>query len=129
LNRLAVFLGCVLTSTACHPEPASRIATPIPKEICDQAQAAVEKLTEAGALILRSPTEGMIAQEAWLHIPEAPRDGLIRAVGIAATCAEGMPTLEQEVTIRSETGVVLSRRIVETSFSLPSDYQDTPTGF
>ena len=130
MKRWVILLGCVIAAfTACHPEPTPRAATPIPAEICDEAQAAVAELTEAGALFLNSPTEGVIAQEVWLRTPSAPRDGIIRAVGIAATCAKGTAKLQQEVTIRSETGMILTRRIVETSFSLPTDEDDTGVGF
>ena len=130
MKRRAILLGCMIVAiAACHPEPTPRAATPIPAEICDDAQAAVGQLTEAGALFLETPTEGVIAQEAWLSMPAEPRDGIIRAVGIAATCAEGTAKLQQEVTIRSETGMVLTRRIVETSFSLSTDENDVGVGF
>jgi hypothetical protein len=53
-------------------------------------------------------------------MPEAQREGLTRAMAIAAVCSEGTPKLDQEIVIRSETGMVLTRRIVQTSFSLPA---------
>jgi hypothetical protein len=105
--------------TGCEPEPPQRVASALPRQICDQAQEAVAGATKTGALILKSPVEGVVAHEAWLPMREPDRDGLTRAMGVAATCAEGTPRLQQEVVIRSETGLVLTRRIVETSVSLP----------
>jgi hypothetical protein len=85
-----------------------------------EAQTAVTQATKGNAIILSSPVEAMIAQESWLPMPEAQRDGLTRAMAIAAVCAEGIPKHEQEIVIRSESGMVLTRRTVQTSFSLPA---------
>jgi hypothetical protein len=79
----------------------------------------LQEAIKGNAIILSSPVEATIAQETWLPISEAQRDGLTRAMAIAAVCAEGTPKLEQEIVIRSETGMILTRRIVQTSFSLP----------
>jgi hypothetical protein len=38
-------------------------------------------------------------------------------MALAATCA-GEPRLEQEVTVHSDTGTLLVRRVVQTSYSL-----------
>jgi hypothetical protein len=104
---------------ACEPEPEPRIAAALPKSVCDEAQAAMKEATKTGAMLLNNPLEGMIAQEAWLQMPESHRDSLTRTMGLAATCAGGTPQLQQEVMIRSETGTILTRRIIETSYSMP----------
>lgn len=114
LTAIVCLVGCELDSREERPA-----ATALPKKICDDAKAAVNEATKGGAVILNSPVEAVISQEAWLPLPEAQRDGLTRAMGIAATCAGGTPRHEQEVVIRSETGTVLTRRVIETSFSLP----------
>ncbi len=117
--KVAGAFAAIVLLAACEPAPEPRPpATALPKKICDDAEAAVKEATKTGALILNSPVEAMIAQASWLPLPEDQRDGLTRAMGIAATCA-GEPRHEQEVVIRSETGTILTRRIVETSFSLP----------
>jgi hypothetical protein len=121
MRVLAVF-AILLLLPACEAEPQQRPApTALPKKICDDAQAAVDQATKSGALVLTSPVEAMIAQESWLPIPEAQRDGLTRAMGIVATCKGGAPKHEQEVVIRNETGMILTRRIIPTSFSMPGD--------
>jgi hypothetical protein len=52
-------------------------------------------------------------------MPEAQSEGLTRAMAVAAVCGDGMPKLEQEVVIQSETGMLFTR-IVRTSFSSPA---------
>lgn len=105
--------------SACEAEAPQRpVAKALPKSVCDQAQKAISGVTESGALILTSPVEGMIAHEAWLQMPQGSRDALAQAMGRSATCSEGRPRLEQEVVIRSETGMVLTRRVVNTSLSM-----------
>ncbi len=118
--RAIVALPILGLLAGCEPEPPEPRppATALPKKICDDAQAAMKEATKSGALILNSPVEAMISQEAWLPLPEAQRDGLTRAMGVAATCAGG-PQHQQEVVIRSETGTILTRRTIETSFSFP----------
>jgi hypothetical protein len=119
--RSILILAILIVLPACEPEPAPpRVASALPGKVCADARAAVKAAAESNALILNSPVEAMIMHEAWLGMPQAHRDALAQAMGIAATCAEGRPRLEQEVVIRSDTGIVLSRRVVETSFSLPT---------
>jgi hypothetical protein len=113
-------LAILVALCGCEPDvPQRPVASALPKKVCDEAREAMTGATKTGGLILDSPVEGIIAHEAWLPMPEDHRDALTRTMGIAATCAEGIPRLEQEVVIRSETGMVLTRRVVQTSFSFP----------
>ena len=113
-------IGALALLTACDPvAPPKPVATALPAQVCKEAQAAVAEATKSSAIVLSTPLEATMAHESWLPMPEAQRDGLTRAIGIAATCAEGTPKLEQEVVIRSETGMILTRRVVATSFSMP----------
>jgi hypothetical protein len=97
--------------------PKARVAEPLPSEICDKAKEAVRQITDTGVLMMTGPTEGAIAQEHWLAMQRSHKDALLTAIGLAATCA-GEPRLEQEVTLRSETGDVLARQVVTTSYSV-----------
>jgi hypothetical protein len=97
--------------------PKARVAEPLPAAICDKAKEAVRQITDTGVLMMTSPTEGAIAQEHWLPMSRPQKDALLTAIGLAATCA-GEPALEQEVTLRSETGDVLARQVVTTSYSV-----------
>jgi hypothetical protein len=116
VRRIALVATIALLA-GCDQAAPPKVATALPKKVCEDAQAAVTQATKSGAVVVNSPVEVMIAQESWLPMPEAQRDGLTRALGIAATCAGGVPKLEQEVVVRSDTGMVLTRRIIQTSFS------------
>jgi hypothetical protein len=117
--KVGVGLGLIAVLASCQGDVPKPEAAPLPQSMCDEAEAAVKQLTQSGAVILSSPLEAAMAQESWLALPEDQRESLTRAMGMAATCAGGVPKLEQEVTIRSETGMVLTRRVVRTSVSLP----------
>jgi hypothetical protein len=97
--------------------PKVKVAEPLPAAICDKAREAVRQITDSGVLMMTGPTEGAIAQEHWLAMQRSHKDALLTAIGLAATCA-GEPRLEQEVTLRSETGDVLARQVVTTSYSV-----------
>ena len=118
-SRTAILLSASLLS-ACGfdetqaPTPA---AEPLPKEVCAQSKQAVERLEKSGGLVLNSPTDAVMMQQAWLELTPAARDALLTAMALAATCA-GEPRLEQEVTVHSDTGTLLVRRVVQTSYSL-----------
>jgi hypothetical protein len=115
LIATAVFLaGCGLTEA---PAPE---ASMIPAQTCREAQAAVSEATKGSAILLSSPVEAAVAYDAWPPMPEAQREGLTRAMASAAICSVGRPKLDQVIVIRSEPGMVLTRRIVQTSFSLPA---------
>jgi hypothetical protein len=110
----------LLALAGCRPAPLPpEEAIALPRSVCDQAQQAMGAATKTGGLVLSSPVEGMIAHEIWLRMPPESREGLAQAMGVAATCAEAAPRLNQEVVIRSEEGMVLTRRVVETSSSMP----------
>ncbi|HEX8583393.1 MAG TPA: hypothetical protein VF680_03165 [Allosphingosinicella sp.] len=92
------------------------IAERLPAEVCRQAKAALDKSVEGGALVLNSPTDAVIPQEGWFAIDAGGREALQTAMALSAVCA-GEPRLEQEVTVHSEDGQVLSRRVIKTSYS------------
>ena len=94
-----------------------RAPEPLPQEVCAKAKEAIDTAVRGGALTLNTPTDAVIPQEAWLQMKPAGRDSLLTAMALAATCA-GAPRLEQEVTVHSETGTVLGRRVVQTSYSV-----------
>ena len=120
MKRFAPIAALALLA-GCEPEaPRQAVAAPLPEQVCSDARESNAQATKTGALILNNPLEAVLAHESWLAMPEAHRDGLTRAMGIAATCAAGSPQLQQEVVVRSETGIVLTRRIVQTSSSLPT---------
>jgi hypothetical protein len=119
--KVAILIATAVLLAGCgETEVPKPEASMVPAQTCREAQVAVSKATEGNAILLSSPIEATIAYESWLPMPEAQREGLTRAMAIAAVCSEGTPKLDQEIVIRSETGMVLTRRIVQTSFSLPA---------
>jgi hypothetical protein len=93
------------------------MAERLPTEVCTKAKEAVDRVVSAGGMVLNTPTDGVMPQEAWLQMSPAGRNAMLTAMALAATCA-GEPRLEQEVVVHSETGQVLARRTVQTSYSV-----------
>lgn len=116
-RAVALFSLAALASCDSVEEAAPvKMAEPLPAAVCKQATEAVRQVSDTGVLMLSNPTEGVIALEYWLPLKRSHKDSLLTAIGLAATCA-GEPRLEQEVTLRSETGTVLARQVVQTSYS------------
>jgi hypothetical protein len=116
-RTLALAAAALLASCGFPAEEKPVVAAErLPQAVCDRAKAAVAELTDKGALVLNTPTDGVMSQEAWVPVPANAKEAMMNAIGLAATCA-GEPQLEQEVTIHSEFGDLMMRRIVKTSFS------------
>jgi hypothetical protein len=116
----AALLLCALLPGACNfpaEQAEQRLPEPLPREICAKSKAAVDAVVRGGGVVLNSPTDAVVPQQAWLEMAPAARDALLTAMALAATCASE-PRLEQEVTVHSETGTVLARRVVQTSYSI-----------
>ena len=116
-------LGWVLLGTgfiaACQQQAeAPPPAAPLPKAVCDKAQEGLERLSKAGAFRYDAQGEATIEQASWLGLTHYERDGLGQALAFHAACASQEPPREQTVTIRSENGTVLTRRVVETNVDL-----------
>ena len=116
-TAMAIALASLGACDRFEEAPKAKAAEPLPPAICDKAKEAMRQITDSGVLIMSGPTEGAIAQEHWLPMSRSQKDALLTAIGLAATCA-GEPRLEQEVTLRSETGDVLARQVVTTSYSV-----------
>jgi hypothetical protein len=119
ISGAATLLGALLL-TACDfgaPKAEPPKPEPLPQEVCAKAREAIAGLEKTGALVLNAPTDAIVPQQAWLQMAPAAKDALLTAMAIAATCA-AEPRLEQEVTVHSETGTVLGRRVVQTSYSV-----------
>jgi hypothetical protein len=112
LVALALLAACDVGEAPAVTPMAERL----PPEVCRQAKVALDKSVEGGALMLNSPTDAVIPQEGWFAIDAAGREALQTAMALSAVCA-GEPRLEQEVTVHSEDGQVLSRRLIKTSYS------------
>lgn len=87
-----------------------------PKSVRDQAQQAFNATIRLEEVWFSRAVRRMIASEVWLKIAPQNRSSLAQTVGITAPRARGAAKLEQEVAIRSETGMTLTRPIVATPF-------------
>lgn len=92
-----------------------------PPQLCSQSRDALAQLEKRAALMRKGPDEVAIAQEIWLQMPEPNRAAIAQAIAIDAVCTSKQPAREREVVIRSETGGVLTRRIIETSFEMAKE--------
>jgi hypothetical protein len=115
LNRFLLFCSLLALSSCDEPRKVNQ-AQALPRAICDKAKQAVVNLTLDG-LILEKPAEGQIPQAIWLRLSRMGKDGVLTSIALNATC-EGGAQLEQQVTLRDESGNVLARRIVQTSYSV-----------
>ena len=101
---------------ACQPEPeAPPPAPPLPAAVCDKAREGLERLSKTGGFEYDENGEATIDQASWLALSHYDRDQLGQVLAFHAACGAKEPPREQTVTIRSEYGTVLTRRIVETS--------------
>jgi hypothetical protein len=107
---------------ACHkaPEPPQPIDGPIPAQICTETKKALDTLAAQGGTEFTDKGEATVEHAIWLSMSADQRDSIARALGFRAGCASGRQSKEQEVTIRSEDGMVLMHRFVSTRTDVQS---------
>ena len=117
LSRASLSLPIfIVTLSACHkaPEAPQALEGPIPAQICTETKKALDALAAQGGTEFTDKGEATIMQAAWLDMSPDQRDSIARALAFRAGCASGRQSREQEVTIRSEEGMVLMHRFVST---------------
>ena len=107
---------------ACHkaPAPPQRLDGPIPAQVCTETKKALDALTAHGGVDFTDKGEGTIEHGVWLAMSPEQRDSIATALAFRAGCASGRQSKEQEVTIRSEDGMVLMHRFVSTRTDVQS---------
>jgi hypothetical protein len=115
LLLLAALTACDGQNAAEEPKlPVARL----PAQTCNQARDGLEKLKESGGLTYTGQGEATLDEEAWMRLDEGGREQLVQLVAYDAACKAPVPPAEQNATVRSEAGRVLSQRVVETSADL-----------
>jgi hypothetical protein len=106
----------LLLAASCHqaPPPPQPLAGPVPKQICAEVKKALDAMSSQGGMDYKDDGQATIEQAAWLQISEDQRDAVAHALGFHASCAAGVQKEDQEISVRSEAGIVLMRRIVDT---------------
>jgi hypothetical protein len=106
----------LLALAACHqaPPPPEPYEGPIPAQLCAQVKKSLDTLSAQGGMDFDDKGAGTIEHPIWLAMATEQRDSVARALAFRAGCASGRQSKEQEVTIRSEEGVVLMHRYVST---------------
>ena len=119
MSKRPLLLPLVALSAACDPAPPPPAATeqsrPLPPEVCTQVREGLEKLKGEGAVEIDDKGTVVIEQQVWLEMAPSARDQLVRLAGFHAACALPEGAAEREVTVRGESGQVLSRHTIETS--------------
>jgi hypothetical protein len=112
----ALPLLTLLALAACHkaPEAPQAIEGPIPAQICTETKKALDTLAAQGGVEFTDKGEATIEHAIWLTMSPDQRDSIARALGFRASCTSGRQSKEQEVTIRSEDGMVVMHRFVST---------------
>ena len=106
---------------ACEPAPAPMgpaEGAPLPPELCKKVREGLEKNSAPGAAEFTDKGEATIAEPAWGAMSPQNRDQLARTIAFHAVCARGGGASEQEVVVRSDTGIVLMRRTIDTQLDM-----------
>jgi hypothetical protein len=106
---------------ACEPAPAPTgpaEGAPLPPELCRKVREGLAKNTSPGATEFTETGEATIAEAAWAAMSPPNRDQLARTIAFHAVCARGGGASEQEVVVRSDTGIVLMRRTIDTQLDM-----------
>ena len=117
-SRIIPAVLTALFAGACEvPAPPPKAAIRLPKEVCDQVTAGMEKLKQSGVDQVK-PGEITMVEQAWLELPAAQRDQMVQLIAFDAACRADQPSAEQTVVVRSEYGRPMAQRIVTTSADL-----------
>jgi len=111
----ACLLASAVALPACQaeaPKEPERAARRPPEPACQRARATLNRQGRDGRFLFEETGEGMIVRESWLRLHEGGRYRLIEQLAVVAGCAAATPQREVEITIRAETGEVLTRRRV-----------------
>jgi hypothetical protein len=121
-SRTILLLTALAAPAACHkaPEPPQRLEGPIPAQICTETKKALDTLAAQGGVEFTDKGEATVEQAVWLAMSADQHDSIASALAFRAGCASGRQSKEQEVTIRSDDGMVLMHRFVSTRVDLQS---------
>ncbi|HWT11176.1 MAG TPA: hypothetical protein VN231_00310 [Allosphingosinicella sp.] len=117
----AALVGLAVAATAlaaCGSEPVAEPERPVrrpPQPACDQANEALAARSGSGEFLFERSGAAMIGAEDWLRLGRAEQDRLIETLAVVAACSAATPQREVEVTVRSESGMILSSRRVRPS--------------
>ena len=120
---MTALAALALTGCGEAEQPPPPTAAPLPAQVCNQAREALDKLSRAGAFEYSADGQATLDEAVWLPMAPGQRDALAQALGFHAAC-QSRPSRETSVTIKSETGRVLSQRVVETSADLSTALQE-----
>ena len=119
--RLLLPFPLLALLAACEPAPAPMgpaEGAPLPPELCKKVREGLEKNSAPGAAEFTDKGEATIAEPAWGAMSPQNRDQLARTIAFHAVCARGGGASEQEVVVRSDTGIVLMRRTIDTQLDM-----------
>lgn len=114
-------LPLLVLLAACEPAPAPTgraEGAPLPPELCKKVREGLAKNASPGAAEFTDKGEATIAETAWGGMSPENRDQFARTLAYHAACARGGGGSEQEVVVRSDTGLVLMRRTIDTQLDM-----------
>ena len=117
-SRMWVMPAYVLALAACGSEPPPPPEAPArrpPEPACAQARTELGQQGRGGRLLFEETGEAMMEHESWIRMSDAQRDALVGRLAVIAACNAPEPVSEVEITIRSESGSVITERRVTPS--------------
>jgi hypothetical protein len=116
---LPLLLPLLSGLAACQAEPPPTAPDqPLPKVVCDQVKAGLEKLGRAGGVEYDDKGEASMFESAWTQLTGNQRDQLVKLLAYHASCAAGAQSDGQTVVIRGDQGQELTRRTVSTKIDV-----------
>ena len=90
----------------------------LPESVCKKFREGLETLKKQAGIDVDEKGEATVTELGWFGMNPAQRDQFAQLLAFNAACRSGQPSAEQRVLVRSETGVVLMDRIVETKVDM-----------
>jgi hypothetical protein len=113
VRYVTLFPALVIAGCYAQPEAQPRTAVEIPEHLCAGARGRLDELSNKAVMVYDDRGEATIERTVWLEMSENARTRLTTALAYHAACAVGEKVIEQEVAIRGNGGMVLTRRLID----------------
>jgi hypothetical protein len=117
-GKAAILAALALSGCGEAQKPPPVAPGPLPAQVCDQAKTGLEEISRSGSFEYSADGRATIEEAVWLPMSGEQRDALGQALAFHTACSSKEPPRETWITIKNESGRVLTRRVVETSVDI-----------